>query len=115
MAIIELDGESMLPYFDSGAFPDRERFAESGHAVSMVRPDGFKFVSTGRVGENWSHTSPRLSDMGHHRLAVFHLPSDPYEYVNLIETSRGEEVLDWAINTHKSLDKTAFSGTITRQ
>jgi len=38
-----------------------------------------------------------------HRLSVFDLKNDPYEYVDLIDTPRGQEVLDWAIEKHQSL------------
>jgi len=44
-----------------------------------------------------------LEGFAEHRFAVFDLKSDPYEYVNLIDTSLGKEVLEWAIKEHKSL------------
>ena len=96
-----LDGASMLAQFDEGAFPARERIAEGRRCVSLVREDGWKFLSTGRVDGPISGETPRGPE--HHRLAVFDLTTDPYEYVNLVETPQGQEVLDWAIETYASL------------
>lgn len=115
-----MDGESMLPHFEKGTFPERDRYAETSvgkGCLSMVRKDGYKLISTGTVGD----ASTKEFDPGQreipgrelsiatqdgpleHRLAVFDLKSDPYEYVNLIDTVQGREVLDWAIRTHKDL------------
>ncbi len=91
-----MDGESMLSYFSDGVFPDRDRYAEiplKGGCISMVRKDGCKLISV-------EHDADALPG---HRLAVFDLKSDPYEYVNVINTPQGQEVLDWAIQIHKSL------------
>ncbi len=87
----KMDGESMLDQFSDGIFPDRDRYAEvPSYCISMVRKDGYKF----------------LSEMGgahQHKLAVFDLKTDPYEYANLIDTPQGQEVLKWAITKHKEL------------
>jgi hypothetical protein len=99
-----MDGESMLGYLSEGAFPDRERFAEtpvSGGCLSMVRKDGYKLIA---IGTDESKEDNIFAQRGfpNHRLAVFDLKSDPYEYVNLIETQQGQKVLEWAINRHKA-------------
>ena len=97
----ELDGESMLGHFESGRFPDRDRYAENpvGWCTSMVRSDGWKLISTGPVRE----ADPPQKSTDYHRLAVFDLRSDPYEYVNLVDTPQGQEVLRWAIERHREL------------
>jgi hypothetical protein len=96
-----LDGESMLQHFDAGRFPDRDRYAESpGACVSMVRSDGWKLISTGVRTQD---AAPPRHAPEHHRLAVFDLRSDPDEYVNLIETPQGQEVLGWALERHREL------------
>ena len=100
-----MDGESMLPYFLKGEFPMRDRYAENplgGGCISMVRKDGYKFISVGNVKEGEEDIYANCG-FSQHRLAVFDLNSDPYEYVNLINTSQGQEVLDWAIKRHKEL------------
>ena len=115
-----MDGESMLPYFGEGAFPDRDRYAESSAGkgcLSMVRKDGYKFISTGMRSDSTTiEFDPKESEIPvklltiatqdgplEHRLAVFDLKSDPYEFVNLANTQRGREVVDWAIMMHKLL------------
>lgn len=100
-----MDGESMLSYFLEGAFPDRDRYAEtpvSGGCLSMVRKDGYKFIA---IGGHETKEDNLYAQRGfaNHRLAVFDLKSDPYEYVNLIETQQGQEILEWAISRHKEL------------
>jgi hypothetical protein len=97
-----LDGESMLGHFDVGRFPDRDRYAESpaGECVSMVRSDGWKLISTGRLHLD---ADPQHAPE-YHRLAVFDLRSDPYEYVNLIDTPQGQQVLGWAVERHRELE-----------
>ncbi len=96
-----LDGESMLPHFDTGRFPDRDRYAENpGGCVSMVRSDGWKLISTGVRKPN---ADPPRHAPEHHRLAVFDLRSDPHEYVNLIDTPHGQEMLRWAVERHQEL------------
>jgi hypothetical protein len=93
----EMDGESMLPSFAGGAFPRRDRYAEapeSGGCISMVRSDGWKLLAVG---------APAESRFEGHGLAVFDLETDPYEYVNLIDTPAGRDVLAWAIATHDEL------------
>jgi arylsulfatase A-like enzyme len=97
-----LDGESMLPHFDAGAFPDRDRYAENeiGPALSMVRADGWKLMSTGTVSER--HPPEHAPEF--HRLAVFDLRTDPLEQVNLIDTPQGSEVLEWALERHRELE-----------
>lgn len=98
-----LDGESMLQHFDAGRFPDRDRYAENpGACVSMVRSDGWKLISTG----GGPHADPPQHAPEHHRLAVFDLRSDPDEYVNLIDTPHGQEVLGWAVERHHELEAT---------
>jgi Sulfatase len=99
----ELDGQSMLGDFDNGRFPDRDRYAENpvGGCVSMVRADGWKLISTGAP-----LTEPPQESTDYHRLAVFDLPADPYEYVNLVDTPAGEEVVRWAIKRHQQLERT---------
>ena len=83
----------------------------------MVRQDRYKLISTGIVGDaSTMEFDPKQQEIPfrelsgatqdgplEHRLAVFDLKSDPYEYVNLIDTVRGQEVLDWAIRTHEDL------------
>jgi arylsulfatase A-like enzyme len=98
-----LDGESMLGHFDSGRFPDRDRYAENelGACVSMVRSDGWKLISTG-VQE----AEPPREAPDYHRLAVFDLRSDPHELVNLVDTPQGTEVLEWAVERHRELEAT---------
>ena len=98
-----MDGESMVPYFSEGEFPARDRYAENhmgNGCISMVRKDGFKFISIGLINEQ-EEDLYALSGFQGHRLAVFDLKSDPYEYVNLIDTSQGREVFNWAIKKHK--------------
>ena len=38
-----------------------------------------------------------------HSMAVFDLNTDPREYVNLIDTDVGQEVLAWAIQRHDEI------------
>ena len=96
-----LDGESMLRDFDAGRFPDRDRYAENpGGCVSMVRSDGWKFISTGIPEPD---AGPPRHAPEHHHLAVFDLRSDPDEYVNLIDTPQGQEVHRWAVERHREL------------
>ena len=96
-----LDGQSMLRHFDSGRFPDRDRYAENqiGGCVSMVRSDGWKLISTGLV----QGADPPRHAPDYHRLAVFDLGSDPDEYVNLVDTPKGRGVLRWAVERHREL------------
>jgi arylsulfatase A-like enzyme len=96
-----LDGESMVASFADGRFPHRERIAEGSGCVSLVRSDGYKFLSTGMVEDD--ATKGETFGPEHHRLAVFELASDPREYVNLIDTKQGQRVLDWAIDRHQAL------------
>jgi hypothetical protein len=98
-----LDGESMLPHFRAGGFPDRDRYAESPAAgcISMVRSDGSKLIST---GPRRPDADPPRHAPDHHRLAVFDLRSDPDEYVNLIDTPHGQEMLRWAVDRHRELE-----------
>ena len=102
---IPMDGESMVKHFKKGTFSGRDRYAESGKggALSMVRHDGFKLVSTGLTSA--AAKDGEFYGPDYHRLAVFDLQSDPYEYVNLINTDKGQEVLEWAVTTHKELKK----------
>jgi hypothetical protein len=98
-----LDGESMLQHFDAARFPARDRYAENpGACVSMVRSDGWKLISTG-IRE--PDAGPPVHAPEHHRLAVFDLHSDPHEYVNLIDTPHGQEVLAWAVERHRALQE----------
>jgi hypothetical protein len=102
-----MDGESMLEHFSEGIFPDRDRYAESpisGGCLSMVRKDGYKLVTIGAGGDGEDNTFA-LRGFAEHRLAVFDLESDPFEYVNLLETQQGQEVLDWAISRHGELGR----------
>jgi hypothetical protein len=91
-----MDGESMLSNFVEGFFPERDRYAETpeGFAISMARKDGYKLISM--RSNQWRPE---------HRLAVFDLKTDPYEYVNIVGTTQGQEVLEWAIKKHKELKK----------
>jgi len=100
-----MDGKSMLGNFAEGAFPARDRYAEAplgGGCLSMVREDGFKLIA---VGEKEKDEDTILAQRGfaNHQLAVFDLNSDPYEYVNLIDTLQGQDVLAWAISKHRDL------------
>lgn len=100
-----MDGESMLPYFSRGEFPDRERFAESplgGGCLSMVREDGYKLIAVGELLENQKDLYA-LKGFPQHRLAVFDLKSDPYEYCNLIDHAEGQNMLRWAVDKHREL------------
>ena len=63
----------------------------------MVRSDGWKLISTGVRGAEPPHHAP-----DHHRLAIFDR-CDPGEYVNLIDTPQGQEVLRWAVGRHRDL------------
>ena len=96
-----LDGESMLPLFAQGSFPRRDRYAENaiGACVSMVRADGWKYLSTGI--ESRRHPPHHAPDF--HRRAVFDLRWDQREQVNLIGTPEGAEVERWAIERHAAL------------
>ena len=96
-----LDGESMLGHFVAGRFPDRDRYAENpyGGCISMVRADGWKLLSTGLVTER----EPPRHAPEFHRLAVFDLRADPDEYVNLVDTPQGREVVRWAVDRHREL------------
>jgi arylsulfatase A-like enzyme len=98
----QLDGESMLGHFDRGSFPDRDRYAENpvGGCASMVRSDGWKLISTGPP-----LTGPPQKSTDYHRLAVFDLRADPYEYVNLVDTPQGEDVVRWAVERHQELER----------
>jgi arylsulfatase A-like enzyme len=101
-----MDGESMLSLFDTAAFPDRERHAESGieasgACLSMVDPDGFKLIAMRQ--EPLPAEQAHLQPPNHHRLAVFDLKADPYEYHNIIDTPRGQDVLAWAVARHAEL------------
>lgn len=102
-----MDGQSMLSSFNRGRFATRSRFAETGvgGALSMVREDGLKLVSTGLLDGN--RAVDNVYGPAHHRLAVFDLEADPREYVNLIDTALGREVLSWAIANHASLKEEA--------
>lgn len=130
-----MDGESMLPYFREGIFPERDRYAEAVRCVSMVRKDGMKLISRtpprsflakaapsfirkgvklvsrlfgpSAAGKGGSGPSPYADYW--HELSVFDLRSDPYEYVDLIDTPLGREVLEWAIRTHSGMKKLPFS------
>jgi arylsulfatase A-like enzyme len=105
IAVQGLHGESMLPHFSAGAFPDRDRYAEtpnSGGCLSMVRADGLKLISMGRKGHE-EDTDFAQRGFRHHALAVIDLTSDPYEYVNLIDTAQGREALAWAVRRHREL------------
>ena len=100
-----MDGESMLECFSEGTFPKRNRYAETplgGGCLSMVRKDGYKLIAVGTTGGGEDHIYAQRG-FANHRLAVFDLNSDPYEYVNLIDTEQGRDVLDWAICKHKEL------------
>jgi hypothetical protein len=102
-----MDGESILGYLSEGAFPDRDRYAEtpvSGGCLSMVRKDGYKFIAIG-TDESKEDNICAQRGFAHHRLAVFDLKSDPYEYVNLRRIQQGQEVLEWAISRHKELKR----------
>jgi hypothetical protein len=86
-----MDGESMINQFDEGFFPDRDRYAEvPQYCISMVRADGYKFISIRGFPSQ-------------HILAVFDLKNDPDEYLNIINTPQGQEVVKWAVKKHKEL------------
>jgi hypothetical protein len=125
----DLDGESMLPHFKDGAFPDRDRYAEGPGCVSMVRADGMKVISrvptpkaTGRALsflrkcadlcpplkkiphlDGGGYGSLPLSDKCWHELSVFDLKADPYEYCDLAATPAGREAIAWAVARHHEL------------
>ncbi len=91
-----MDGESMLPYFSKGFIPRRDRYAEvafdsnsESGAISLVRHDGFKYL--------WSKA------FRNHAPAIFDLNSDPNEQFNMLSTTVGQDILQWAIKTHQSL------------
>jgi hypothetical protein len=101
----EMDGESMLGQFDSGRFPDRDRYAENkGGCVSMVRSDGWKLISTGIDDDRPQREAP-----DYHRLAVFDLRSDPREYVNLVDSPEGQDMVRWAVERHQELGRRRVS------
>lgn len=105
MEISSHDGESMLTFFDEGDFPKRDRYAESplhGGCLSMVRADGKKFLAVGTPAVE-EDPDRIMRGISHHSMAVFDLPSDPYEYVNLVHTALGREVVDWAVRRHREL------------
>lgn len=100
-----MDGESMLDYFAEGAFPERTRYAETpigGGCLSMVREDRYKLIAVGDTGKGEDNIHAQRG-FANHRLAVFDLNSDPYEYVNVINTEHGLDVLNWAISKHREL------------
>lgn len=99
------DGESMLDCFREGTFPRRDRYAETplaGGCLSMVRKDGLKLIAVG-AGKDGEDRDFAVRSFPGHRLAAFDLKCDPYEYVNLIDTPHGKELLEWAIRTHAEL------------
>ncbi len=71
----------------------------------MVRSDGWKLIARERTSE---------CRFAGHGLAVFELETDPYEYVNLVDTPAGQEVLTWAIAKHEELAQLAASGRLDR-
>jgi len=103
----EVDGESMLGQFGSGHFPDRDRYAENkGGCVSMVRSDGWKLISTGVQKDR---ADPPREAPDFHRLAVFDLRSDPDEYMNLVDTPEGQDMVRWAVERHQELGRRRVS------
>jgi len=100
-----MDGISMLQNFKAGKFPNRERFAENvlgKGCISMVRQDGYKFLSTGII-DDASENIYGISGFPEHRLAAFNLNDDPNEFDNLVNTKHGKEIHKWAIETHNNL------------
>ena len=97
----ERDGESMLAHFAAGAFPARERHAEtpgSPGCLSMVREDQMKLIAR----SNYGSEGPGCG-FADHTLAVFDLAADPYEQVNLLGTRAGRDMLAWAVARHAEL------------
>ncbi|MEB3321695.1 MAG: hypothetical protein VKI81_02615, partial [Synechococcaceae cyanobacterium] len=80
---------------------DRNRYAEcpSDGCVSMVRADGAKFISLAAE----SMSSGGNAESHPSAMAVYDLRADPYEWCNLIDTSFGNEVREWAVREHSSL------------
>ena len=89
-----LDGESMLPYFEKNEFPQRDRYAEAKLAAGYVREDNMKVIFNGGF-------------RGHQgRACVFDLTQDPWEYHDIADSPKGQQVIDWAIDRHNSLKQT---------
>lgn len=101
---VEMDGISLLKYFDLGFIPQKERYAESpiSCALSMVSRENFKFLTIGQY-EKYNKAKLKENPDLYHRLAVFDLNSDPYEYYNIINSEKGQDILSWAISTHQKL------------
>ena len=59
------------------------------------------------MGHQIKQKSREIIPIGHHSLAVFDLNTDPDEYVNIIDTPHGREVLEWAVDRHASLKEDA--------
>jgi len=101
-----MDGESMLTAFRQGRFAARDRYAESGLAetgscISMVRSDGFKLIAMNPEPLPAHEQAKEFPE--YHRLAVFDLKADPYEYADIADSPHGQEVIDWAVNRHREL------------
>lgn len=95
-----MDGESMLKYVLAGQFPNRPRYAENRWTcISMVNKFNHKLVSTGSL--KWKSKVRYGPD--HHRLAVFDLTADPFEFNNLIGSSISQDIIGWAVKEHKKL------------
>lgn len=126
----EMDGESMLPHFERGFFPERDRYAEGPGCVSLVRADGMKVLARSpasprllRVLLSWGRKAAKafpylqrlpamdlrayaglpLTEDLWHPLAVFDLKCDPGEYRDIKDTDRGREALAWAVRRHAEL------------
>jgi hypothetical protein len=101
-----MDGQSMLGFFKKGNFPQRCRYAEDYKGCcGMVRKDNYKFISVNLLSELMEEKQRNIKSIISkcHSLAVFDLNTDPWEYNNLINTSKGREVLKWAIAEHRKL------------
>ncbi len=101
-----MDGHSMLADFQKGSFACGERFAESGIAesgscISMVDSNNMKFLAYNP--EPLPEGERNLEIENFHKMAVFDLKADPWEYVNLADTSMGRCAIEWAVKRHAEL------------
>ncbi len=84
----------------------RPRYAENWYGcTSLVRKDNFKFISVALLSEIEEEYKAMKESVltKYHKKAVFDLTAEPWEYHNLIDTPKGQEVFKWAIEEHKNL------------
>ena len=70
----------------------------------MVRDDGFKLIAMNPEPLPPDEQAKEFPE--YHRLAVFDLKADPYEYADIADSSLGRDVIDWAVDRHRELKQT---------